>query len=105
MTTGGPGHRARRPLALTAAAAALGALLVPGCQLIPPQPEGRCDIPHSLTLASYLCFTTTRTVNPDGIWTWPATNPKTKQLKIISPGPEGSGYAARLGTADSTLPA
>jgi len=25
--------------------------------------------------------------------------------KIISSGPEGSGYAARLGTADSTLPA
>ena len=40
MTTGGLGHRARRPLALTAAAAALGALLVPGCQLIPPDQKG-----------------------------------------------------------------
>ena len=70
MTTGGPGHRARRPVALAAAAAALGALLVPGCQPIPPQAEGRCNIPPSLTLAKgYVCFTTTPTVNPDGTWT------------------------------------
>ena len=54
-------------LAVPVAAAALGALLVPGCQLIPQQAEGQCHFPPSLTLASgYVCFTTPPTVNPDG---------------------------------------
>ena len=72
------------------AAALLGTLLVPGCGVTsssssppPPQVESRCRFP-GLTLVSpsrYVCFKNPPTVNPDGTWTWPASNPKAKRLR------------------------
>src|SRR6516165_9751639 len=73
-------------LAAPIAAALLGVLLVPSCGLqesAAQQQESACNFP-GLTLVStsdYVCFKNPPTVNQDGTWTWPTSNPKTSNLR------------------------
>jgi hypothetical protein len=74
----------RRPparLAFLLAGVLIGALLVPACVVTPPLTESRCHFPGLSLVPGRVCFKVPPTVNPDGSWTWPTSDPKTKKLK------------------------
>jgi hypothetical protein len=60
----------------------LGTQLAASCARPPlPEIESACNFAGLTLVSGYVCFTNPPATNPDGEWTWPASNPKTERLK------------------------